>query len=506
MSNKNLKIYFTSDTHGHVLPVDYTTGKPAPGGLAAIAHEIEKDDNTLVLDGGDSLQGTPFIQYYLENGGKAHPVATGFNAMGLDYYTLGNHDFNFGYDKIRDYVAAMNAQLICANVTDLTGQLPIAGTVIHTLGNGLRIGLTGVVTNWVNIWEKKENLTNFTVSDPYEAAKAALEELRGKCDVTVCIYHGGYEEDFETGKRLSDTDENIACKIGRELDFDLLLTGHQHMAVAGADLNGTWTCQTPDKAVKYAVVNATGTGSDFTAASELVTAGSAADSATVELLAEQEAITENWLDQPAGEFEISLVPEEKLDAALNGSKVACLFNQVQLDQTHADFSCTSLGNEPIGFGKIVSIRDIYTAYPFANTSQVKKVTGATLREALEHCASYFKLEDGKPGISDYFLKPKIEHYNYDFYAGLDYAFDIRKPVGQRVVRLNKLDGTPIDFEQEYTLVTSDYRATGTGGYAMIGNSPLIWSGADNVQDLLVEYIRSHKPLQIPQNVKFEVIY
>ena len=97
---KTVQIYYTSDTHGHIFPVNYAANCSEKSGLLNLADQMEKDGNTLVLDGGDSLQGTPLTQYYLENRGRwpVHPVAAAFNAMGLDYFTLGNHDFNFGYE------------------------------------------------------------------------------------------------------------------------------------------------------------------------------------------------------------------------------------------------------------------------------------------------------------------------------------------------------------------------------------------------------------------------
>ncbi len=106
---KTFQIYFTSDTHGHIFPVNYASNRPEASGLLALAAQIEKDGDTLVLDGGDSLQGTPLTQYYLEHRGEwdIHPVAAAFNALGLDYFTLGNHDFNFGYEALRDYLRAM---------------------------------------------------------------------------------------------------------------------------------------------------------------------------------------------------------------------------------------------------------------------------------------------------------------------------------------------------------------------------------------------------------------
>ncbi len=64
---KTFQIYYTSDTHGHIFPVNYASNCPENSGLLNLAAQVEKDGNTLVLDGGDSLQGTPLTQYYLEH-------------------------------------------------------------------------------------------------------------------------------------------------------------------------------------------------------------------------------------------------------------------------------------------------------------------------------------------------------------------------------------------------------------------------------------------------------
>ena len=156
---KTFQIYYTSDTHGHVFPVNYASNSPENAGLLNLAAQVEKDGNTLVLDGGDSLQGTPLTQYYLEHREEwpIHPVAAAFNAMGLDYFTLGNHDFNFGYEALREYLEAMDGVCLCTNVEDLGGQLRIRPWAVHTLDNGLRVGITGVVTDFVNVWEQPQN-------------------------------------------------------------------------------------------------------------------------------------------------------------------------------------------------------------------------------------------------------------------------------------------------------------------------------------------------------------
>ena len=515
-----LHIVFTSDTHGHIFPVNYGSGKRERGGVLCLAERLrhleeapdfpgQTKENTLILDGGDSLQGTPMTTYYLSHSGDYafHPVAEAFNACGLDYYTLGNHDFNFGYENIRAYLRAMRGRCLSANVTDLKGELPLVPYIIHTMPDGLRVGITAAVTDWVNVWELSENLTYLRVTEPEAALRKALDAMKGQCDLSIGIYHGGFEEDLATGAKLSDTTENIACRIMRDLDFDILLTGHQHMEVSSFDLAGTHACQPKDKCGSYCAIEAREQADGtFAVTSRIVPAGEKEDEKTEKKILQVEVDTQRWLDEPIGELSSEIPPEEKLSAALYGSRVASLFNAVQLEKTGADFSCTSLGNDPLGFHKKITMREITAAYQFTNTVMVLEVTRKTIKESLERVASYFDLKDGKPVISDRFLKPKVEHYNYDYWANLDYAFDLRRPVGERVVRMRMLDGTELSDEKTYTLTTSNYRATGTGGYPAIGNSRVIKSTTDEMPDLIADYIRRHSPVPEPDNSRIEVIY
>ncbi|WP_026657585.1 bifunctional metallophosphatase/5'-nucleotidase [Butyrivibrio sp. AC2005] len=521
-----MKIIFTSDTHGHIYPINYATGKEENSGLFRIASQIknEIDGNTLVIDGGDSLQGTPLMTYYLGNRGKYdfNPMAEGFNAMGLNYYTLGNHDFNYGYDAIADYTKSMKAALICANVEDKRGELGIKKHIIHTLEDGTRVGITGAVTGYVNVWEQEKNLTELEITDPIEALKKELAEIKDESDITVCIYHGGFEEDLATGQRLSDTEENQACKIARELEFDILLTGHQHMSVPEAMIENTYGVQPPDKAMKYCVIeackgadsrNAQTTVNGWNVTSNLITV-SANEEVYNEILASHSFMEDMntslqiWLDEPIGCLENEIKPEEKLEAALHGSKVASIFNQVQLELTGADFSCTSLANEPLGLHKEITVRDILGIYQFANTEEVKEVTKADIKLALERCAEYFDYDANtkEVKISDVFLQPKIEHYNYDYYAGLWYEFDLTRPVGDRVVVMKKMDGTELSDNEKYTLVTSNYRATGTGGYECIGKCKTIRTYPEEMPDLVIDFVRRNSPVGEIVNSKFKCIY
>ncbi len=504
---QTFRIYYTSDTHGHVFPVNYASNTAEASGLLNLACQVEKDGDSLILDGGDSLQGTPLLQYYLDHprAFPLHPVAAAFNALGLDYFTLGNHDFNFGYAALKHYLLSMNAVCLCANLMDLKGELPLRAEAVHTLASGLRVGVTGIVTDHVNVWEQPQNLEHLRITDAFTAAKNSLARLRPQCDVCVCIYHGGFEEDLATGQLLSSSGENLACKLARELDFDLLLTGHQHMAVEGVRLGRSYAVQPPANAGQYLRIQGVHSGGSCRFSSALLPVGQRHPAQPYESLLPLQAQVQVWLDQPLGILQRPIPPEEKLPAALQGSQVAALFNQVQLAATGADFSCTSLGNTPVGLASPVTMRGVTSAYLFSNTLVVLEVTEPVLRAALERCAAYFTLKDGRPTVSDAFLLPKIEHYNYDFFAGLAYTFDLRRPVGSRVTRLARLGGGPLG-PGPFRLCTSNYRATGTGGYEALRNCPVLWRGSTEMPELVARYIQSHSPLPPICNAKLEILW
>ena len=251
MADKKLTVYFTSDLHGYIYPTDYRSRDERDIGLFKCASRFEKDGNTLVIDGGDLLQGSPLGAFCHDTIGDGRAFAGIMNRCGYDYVTLGNHDFNFGTDYLGSYLGNLNARCVCENVSAKNGCAPLYPARVHTLENGLRVGIVGIVTDYVNIWERPEHIASIRISDPIPAAAAALEKLKSISDVTLCVYHGGFERDLATGRVLSATHENVAYRICQELDFDILLTGHQHMSVPGQTLFGTFVVQPSDRGQEF---------------------------------------------------------------------------------------------------------------------------------------------------------------------------------------------------------------------------------------------------------------
>ena len=113
MADKKLTIYFTSDLHGYIYPTDYRSRDERDIGLFKCASRFEKDGNTLVIDGGDLLQGSPLGAFCHDTIGDGRAFAEIMNRCGYDYVTLGNHDFNFGMDYLGSYLGDLKARCVC---------------------------------------------------------------------------------------------------------------------------------------------------------------------------------------------------------------------------------------------------------------------------------------------------------------------------------------------------------------------------------------------------------
>lgn len=502
---KRLQIYFTSDVHGYIYPTDYRNPGEQDIGLIKCANRFEKDGNTLIIDGGDLLQGSPLDAFQHDSVGSAEPLAEIMNVCGYDYVTLGNHDFNFGMAYLDSYLHRLQAHCLCQNILCEDGTVRFPWR-IHTLENGLRVGMVGIVTDHVNLWERPENLTGYRIVDPLEAARHALCGMRDKVDLTICIYHGGFERDLASGRVLSTSTENIACKICEELDFDILLTGHQHMSVPGQKYQNTFIVQPTDSGREFIHMTAVVRHGEKVITSETIPAGGVCPPRMLERFKSLERGAQEWLDAVVGHMDAPLQPESPLEMAVKGSGLADFFNQVQMAMTNAQISVASLANEVAGLPQVVRRRDVLTAYPYTNTLAVLEVSGFYLRQALERSAEYFDLDEaGKPVISDRFLRPKVEHYNYDYYAGIDYTFDLRRPVGQRVTQLT-YEGRAVQDEDSFTLCLNSYRASGAGGYTAYMHCPVRESMSEEMSDLILTFFRENPSVEVQKKGTMTLLY
>lgn len=501
---KELKIYFTSDLHGYVYPTDYVERNEKNIGLLNIINNFKKDGNTLIIDAGDTIQGSPFTNYLSNSKFDVHPIATVMNAGGYDFITLGNHDFNYGQEYLKNYLDNLNATCVCANVIDDSESLPILPYKIKTMENGLKVGIIGFTTDFINRWERPENLENIHITDTFEAAKKYCDIVKSQCHVTIGVYHGGFENDLESHKKLSNTTENIAYKICEELDFDILLTGHQHLPIANMTLHGTHIAQTPHNGSKFLELNLTLENHELNIVSELKSLEVNPNKEMYDKFLPLEEKVQEWLDTPVGFLDTELQPTTHLDMALKGSSLANFINQIQLDISQADIACTSFANVIKGFSTNVTVRDILSTYPYPNTLVILEVNREILKLALERSASYFANNNGDITISESFLKPKVEHYNYDYFANINYTFDLNNEVGNRVTSI-KYKGEELSEHKTLTLVMNNYRASGAGGYEFYENCTVTKEILTEMPEIIINYFKNNPKVKVDNSKYLTVI-
>ena len=508
---KNVRILYTSDIHGRLF------ARPGEAGLDETGREFRRDGNTLIFDGGDLLQGGTAGTFFAreiwagegmgdetERGKAARPpgrelppppAAQVMNGCGYDAVTLGNHDFNYGLPYLTYYLTSLNAVCLCANIHSRAGILPVEESRIFTLENGLRIGVFGLCTDALAGWEREETIRQLCIEKPLAAARRVLGGLRGRCDVTVCIYHGGFEEDPATGEVLDDSGENAACELCREPGLDLLLTGHQHLREPGRPLYGSYAVQPGCFLGCYAEVTGTvGMAGEIRFASRLKD-GTAVEAAppmplpadSPPALSSLRQALENWESRRIGTLPAPIPIQDRVYMALHGSALADFINQVQMAVTGAQISATYLSNTALGLPAEVRVADVFLAYTSANTLCTVRCSGAVLRSALEWTAEFLNVESGSFRIDRRFLRPKPRYFHYDFYAGIDYRLDFSREPGSRVVRL-RYGGRDILPEDSFTLCITNYRRAGGDGYGMFRACELLEADPVPVAEHIIGYL------------------
>ena len=485
-----LEIGYTADSHGCYEE------------LARCVSSFPRNKNSLLIDGGDFLQGSPLTYYFnrvLPDDGESIPAEL-MNLCGYDIIVPGNHEFSYGIPVLQKFLRHLKANCLCANTT-LDG---MKKTEIVTLPNGWRIGITGICTPAADPKLFK---------DAFSAAKEASEELDlWKPDLKICIYHGGFEmppEKFDPERdilqenadvdALSDRwEENQGLRIAKELDFDILLTAHQHQLIPGREICGTYVCQTGMgcRQLLRLTVHA-----DRRITTEVITPERKpntditfcrADALLQKLLPE----FEKWLEKPLGELDQALPPEEHIRMAAQGSLIANLINQIEREESGADIACTALGNEISGFRKTVTAGDILQSYIYPNTLKVIRINGKTLRRALERSAEYFTVSStGALTVSEEFLSPMVQHFNYDYYSGIEYSIWPEREKGNRVGSV-RYCGKELQDEDELTLALNDYRAAGLGGYEFLADCPVLWESGKEISEMIIDYFHTRGKITV----------
>ncbi|MBO4918530.1 MAG: bifunctional metallophosphatase/5'-nucleotidase [Erysipelotrichaceae bacterium] len=500
-----IRILMTSDVHACIVPYSYATKKEEQIGLAKAAHLIRRlrDENTIVIDNGDMLEGSPLSYYHFQkNREKKNPFSQLMNMTGYDFYNLGNHDFNFSEEVLFDHMNTLEMPCITANVRYQGKPLSEPYRILNI--GGKKIALFGVMTHFVPNWEKEENIRDLEFEDAFACTKRIVADIKEKekADYIIGVYHGGMERDPQTGEETEvQTSENQGYRMCTEIDgIDVLLCGHQHHPMEGK-LNDTVFIQPAQDGKQIALVEID--EDDITA--KLLETDDVAEQDILSFIQKEEEECQEWLDQPLGETAIDLNITDEDDARLHKSQVITFLNKVCEDCSSADISGNALFLHARGFKKQITMRDLVSTYVFPNTLVVKEVTGRILKEYLEKCAEFWDVQDGRIIVEKHHDFPTPLHFNYDMLDGIEYVIKVSNPIGQRITQLTR-NGTDIKEGDVFTLCINNYRAAGGGGFTMLRDAKTVKEIQRNVVEIIADYITKVKVIDFEpvHNIKIEI--
>ncbi|MFS8999174.1 bifunctional 2',3'-cyclic-nucleotide 2'-phosphodiesterase/3'-nucleotidase [Streptococcus infantis] len=522
----DVRILATTDLHTNLVNYDYYQDKPVENvGLAKTAILIEEakkeNSNTILVDNGDTIQGTPLGTYKAivnpVKEGEQHPMYTALQKLGFEVGTLGNHEFNYGLDYLKRVIETAGMPIVNANVVDpKTGAYIydpykiITKTFVDKTGHKttVKIGVTGIVPPQILSWDKANLEGKVLVNDSVEAIKNIIPEMRkAGADITLVLSHSGIGDDkYEKGE------ENEGYQIASLPGVDAVVTGHSHAEFPsgngtgfyekypGVDgingkINGTPVTMAGKygdhlgiidlnlvyKNGKWSVVNSKGS------IRKIYTKSKEADERIKEIAKEAHEGTVKYVRQQVG---TTSAPITSYFALVKDDPSVQIVNNAQIWYAKRELAGTPEGSLPIlsaapfkagtrgdatAYTDIpagpIAIKNVADLYLYDNVTAILKITGAQLKEWLEMSAGQFNTIDPSKKEDQQLINSSYRTYNFDVIDGVTYEYDVTQPnkydrEGKLLhpdasrVRNLKYQGKDVRADQEFIVVTNNYRANG----------------------------------------------
>jgi len=520
-SSKRVQIVIlgTTDLHGNIFPIDYYTDKPDNRGLAKVATLIKRvrkeTENVVLVDSGDTIQGTPLAYYHNKKNNKPpDPMMLAMSALNYDAMAVGNHEYNFGLKVLEKARSEATFPWLSANTYNQgTGETHYKPYIIKEVA-GVRVGILGLTTPGVPTWENAPNYVGLEFHEPLLEAQKWVPVLRGKerADVVVIAMHMGLEEDLRTGEINPGQvkNENLAIAIAKQVPgVDLIFMGHTHRDVPSLVINGVVLTQANywgrhlARADLY-LENVSNKWRVYARSARTIPIDDKvdADEEILKLTEPYNRETQAWLSREIGESAAELTAVE---ARFKDTAILDLIQRVQLEAGKAQVSMAAVFNPQARIAKgPVTVRNIAGLYVYENTLVVIEVTGRQLKEALEHSAKYFRgYEPGKSPAD--LVDEKIPAYNFDIAEGVTYELNISKPIGQRIEKL-QYQGKPVLPDQKFRLATNNYRVNGGGGYTMYKGAPVVYRSGEEIRELIIDWVERHRTIPTEPTNNWKIVW
>ncbi|MFD9861105.1 bifunctional metallophosphatase/5'-nucleotidase [Streptomyces alboflavus] len=526
----------TTDLHGNVFNWDYFTDKEFDDkdhndvGLAKIStlvSAVRKEKgrrNTLLIDAGDTIQGTQLSYYYAKVDpitaarGPVHPMAQAMNAIGYDAAALGNHEFNYGIPVLRKFEEQCDFPLLGANALDAKTQRPaFAPYSMHRLrtphGRDVRVAVLGLTNPGIAIWDKANVQGKMTFPGLEEQAAKWVPRLRSMgADVVIVSAHSGSSGTSSYGDQLPYI-ENAAALVAEQVPgIDAILVGHAHTEIPEYLVENK---KTGKKVVlseplkwgqrltlfDFDVEWSKGRWRVVKAGAKVLNSNAVAEDRRItRLLGDEHKKVVAYVNQVIGTSKEAMSTAE---GPYKDVAIIDLINHVQAETVRAALAGGAFAKLPVlsqascfsRTAKIpageVTIRDAAGLYPFENTLEARLITGAQLKDYLEFSARYYvRTAVGAPVDPAKLTNADgIPDYNYDALYGVTYEIDIARPVGSRITKL-RFEGKDLDPKAEFVLAVNNYRASGGGNFPHVAAGKQVWANSDEIRNTIISWVKA----------------
>lgn len=481
-----LRIVETTDIHTNVMDYDYYKDKPSQKiGLTRAATLVKQAraevENSVLVDNGDLIQGSPMGDYIAAKGikaGEVHPVYKAMNQLSYDVGNIGNHEFNYGLEFLAETLNDADFPYVNANVFDKkTGEHYFKPYMIksHTFKDvdgaehEIKVGYIGFVPPQIMVWDKKNLEGKVFAKDIKETAEELVPQMKKEgADVIVAIPHSGVaSEPHKVGA------ENSTYYLAEVDGIDAIAFGHSHAVFPGkgfddiqgvdnqagtingvaAVMPGRWgshvgviDLELKEQDGKWTVVKSQSQARpifDKATKKPLVDA----DAEMVKVLEADHKGTRDFVNQPIGKANdvmysfLALVQDDPTVQIVNLAQKDYVERFIQGDPDLADIPVLSAAapfkaggrkNDPGNFTEVESgqltFRNAADLYLYPNTLVAMKVTGKEVKEWLECTAGQFKQIDVNSSAPQQLIDwDGFRTYNFDVIDGVNYQIDVTKP-------------------------------------------------------------------------------
>ncbi|WP_312758704.1 bifunctional 2',3'-cyclic-nucleotide 2'-phosphodiesterase/3'-nucleotidase [Pantoea brenneri] len=559
----DLRILETTDLHSNMMDFDYYKDTPTEKfGLvrtATLIHAARQQvKNSVLVDNGDIIQGSPLGDYMAAKGlnaGEIHPVYKALNTLDYSVGNLGNHEFNYGLPYLKKALAGARFPYVNANVIDLKSGKPLftpylikSTEVVDRDGNAqtVKIGYIGFVPPQIMVWDKANLQGKVRVDDITETARRYVPEMRAQgADIIVAIPHSGLSS--EPYHALA---ENSVYYLSQVEGINAIMFGHAHAVFPGSDFATIKGADIAQGTLNGVPAVMPGMWGDHLGVVDLVlnndggrwqvSSGkaearpiydsaakkslAAEDPALVQVLADDHRATRAFVAKPIGKSAdvmysyLSLVQDDPTVQIVNNAQRAYVEHFIQGDpdlgrlpvlSAAAPFKAGGRKNDPASYVEVekgpLTFRNAADLYLYPNTLVVMKISGAQVKEWLECSAGQFNQIDPHSSKTQSLINWNFRTYNFDVIDGVNYQIDVTQParydaecqlIHPQASRIRQLSwqGKPIDPQATFLVATNNYRAYG-GKFAGTGDKYIAFASPDENRSVVAAYISAETKKQ-----------